>query len=93
MTAEDANYLAQANQEGGWSEKEGRPSTPTIAPSDPATQAIKSPRSLLFRETAAAAVQVDTKQLTTTAPSTSQQLMRNSITHTHRRAVPTIYGK
>lgn len=66
---EDANYLAQANQEGGgWSEKEGRPSTPTIAPfpDHNANEVTTPPPS----ETAAAAVQVDTKQLTTTAPST-----------------------
>lgn len=67
--SDDANYLAQANQEGGgWSEQDGRPSTPTVAPfpDHNANQVTTPPPS----ETAAAAVQVDTKQLTTPNPST-----------------------
>ncbi len=65
----DANYLAQANQEGGgWSEKDGRPSTPTISPfPDHDANLVTTPPPT---QSAAAAEHVDTKQLTTTMPST-----------------------
>ena len=74
---EDANYLAQANQEGGgWSEKEGRPSTPTLAPfPDHNANQVTTPAPV---EVAAAATQVDTKQLTTNVPSTHSVEAQNN---------------
>lgn len=79
---EDANYLAQANQEGGgWSEKEGRPSTPTISPfPDHNANLVTTPPP---NQSAAAAEQVDTKQLTTHLPSThSVEALKNLLTPT-----------
>lgn len=78
----DANYLAQANQEGGgWSEKDGRPSTPTISPfPDHNANLVTTPPPT---QTAAAAEHLDTKQLTTRMPSThSVDAFNNLLTPT-----------
>jgi len=74
---EDANYLAQANQEGGgWSEKEGRPSTPTLAPfPDHNANRVTTPAPA---EVAAAVTQVDIKQLTSNVPSTHSVAAQNN---------------
>lgn len=73
----NANYLAQANQEGGgWSEKDGRPSTPTLAPfPDHNANKVTTPAPA---ETAAATTQVDTKQLTANTASTHSVEAQNN---------------
>jgi periplasmic protein TonB len=73
----NANYLAQANQEGGgWSEKDGRPSTPTLAPfPDHNANKVTTPAPA---EIAAATTQVDTKQLTANTSSTHSVEAQNN---------------
>lgn len=79
---EDANYLAQANQEGGgWSEKNGHPSTPTVSPFPDHTANLVTTSPPM--QTAAASEHLDTKQLTTNSPSThSVEAFNNLLTPT-----------